>query len=87
MESLAKTIELQKKRMSVYDVEEEDSTKDLLEDIAEKVKELEKSTRYQLSEQEKLYYKTLSIEELTKIIMVNQQEMKKNIDIMIERWG
>ena len=87
MESLAKTIELQKKRMDIYEVEDERTTKELLQYIAERVKELEKSTRYTLSEQEKLYYKSLSIEEVTKEMMINQQEMKKNIDTLIERWG
>ena len=77
LESLAK-IGQQNKRVDTYD---------LLEDINTKLIELEKNQIYQLSEQEKLYYKTLTMEELIKVMANNLQDMKKNVDILIEKWG
>ena len=87
MKSLANTIELQKRTMGIYEVEKEKSTKELLDNIQEKIKYLEENQRYSLSEQEKIHIKTLNIEQLMNEMIINQSEMKNNIDILIERWG
>ena len=86
MESLANTIQLQKKRMGIYEVEEDKSYKKIVDDIHLGLKKLEENYKHTLSEQEKLTYKMMSLEELTKVVLDNQIDMKNNIDKLIERW-
>lgn len=87
MKSLANTLELQKRRIGVYEVDGEIHYKELMEDIQQKLIELEKNQRYTLSEQEKIHIKTLDIDKVLSEMVDNQKDMKKNIDTLIERWG
>lgn len=67
------------------------TTKEMLEDLTVKFEELEKMQRHSLTEQQKIHIRTLNIEELSKLLLDNQLEMKKSIDYMIEKsnkiWG
>lgn len=67
------------------------TTKKMLEDLTVKFEELEKMQRHSLTEQQKIHIRTLNIEELSKLLLDNQLEMKKNIDYMIQKsnkiWG
>lgn len=67
------------------------TTKEMLEDLTVKFEELEKMQRYSLTEQQKIHIRTLNIEELSKLLLENQLQMKKSIDYIIEKsnkiWG
>lgn len=85
MKNLESIIELQKKRMGVYDeveVEETDtqSMLGMLRVILEDIEHLQIQQNSQLHKQEKLSNKMTNIEELTATILQNQNKM-------IEKWG
>ncbi len=63
------------------------TTKEILDEIQKKIERLEMNQRYTLSEQEKVHIKTLVLEDLMVSVLNNQQEMQKNIDVLVERWG
>ena len=85
MEGLNKIMELQKKRMGIYEVKEDKSYSELVEDIHAKLKELEKNQRHQLTEQEKLTYRMMNTEELLKVVLDNQLEVRESLNKIIER--
>lgn len=61
------------------------------EKMNEQIAEVKSLLKYSLTEQEKIHIRTLNTEELSKLLLDNQLEMKKNIDYMIEKsnkiWG
>lgn len=87
MENLSNAIQLQKKRMGIYDVEEDKSYRELVDSINTKLVEIEKLQIYTLTEQEKLNIRAMNTEELLKEMLNNQNDMRKAIDILLERWG
>jgi DNA polymerase III psi subunit len=91
MESFASAIELQKRRTRVDEKEEEISPNKailgMLDVMLQDIKHLQKQQIYQLSEQEKIHYRTLEIDKVLSEMVDNQKEMKNNIDTLIERWG
>lgn len=62
------------------------TTKEILDDIQRKIERLEINQKHTLSEQEKVHIKTLALEDLMVSVLKNQQEMQKNIDVLVERW-
>lgn len=87
MKSLESIIELQKKRMGIYndDVEEIDINEQL-ENIKKRVAQLEKSQFHSFSILEKLHNTTLQTQKLTEELFSSQQEMATNIDRILKGW-
>ena len=84
---ISKTVEWIKDFEKVEKVEDTRSTKEMLQDLEGKFTELEKMQRYTLSEQEKLTIKTATIEELSRLLLDNQNEMRSNLDRLIRLVG
>lgn len=48
---------------------------------------MRKQQERQLLEQEKIHCKTLEIDKTLSEMVDNQKDMKKSIDVLVERWG
>lgn len=70
-----------------YYIDEDISYKELVRKINEQLTELKQIQRYTLSKQEEDSIKMMDMDEKMELLLDNQIETRKNIDILLERWA